>query len=134
MTLVALSVSLMYAGLGGLLNLWLIWGVVEQRRQHHIGLGDGGNEMLLRRMRVHANAMENLPLQLILLVLLEASGGPAWAVHAGGLAIVVGRVLHMLGMGGHSGYSFGRFYGTLLSMVATLVLSVALLLRAFELI
>ncbi|MCB1552385.1 MAG: MAPEG family protein [Xanthomonadales bacterium] len=126
----SLTASLIYAGLGGLINLWLIWGVVDQRRALQIGLGDGGSELLLRRMRMHANAMENLPLQLVLLVLLEASGGPAFAVHAGGIAIVAGRLLHMQGMHRRSGRSFGRFYGTLLSMVATLGLSVLLLLRA----
>lgn len=123
-------VSAVYLALGGLLNLALIWRVVEQRRASQIGLGDRGNEKLLQRIRVHANAMENLPLQLLMLLAFELLGAPAPWVHAAGVGILLGRVLHAYGLSTRTGVSFGRFYGTLLSMLSTLGLSIGLLLRA----
>jgi uncharacterized protein len=45
-------------------------------------------------------------------------------LHLCGLAIVVGRVLHALGLSLAGGYSFGRFYGSALSWGAVPVLAV----------
>ena len=123
-------ISAGYLALAGVFNLGLIWRVVEQRRASRIGLGDQGNAALLQRVRVHANAMENLPLQLLMLLAFELLGAPAAWVHAAGVCILLGRVLHAYGLSTRTGVSFGRFYGTLLSMLSTLGLAIGLLLRA----
>ena len=47
-------------------------------------------------MRGHANAIETIPMALILLLLLALLGVPAWAIHLLGIALTVGRVLHAL--------------------------------------
>ena len=47
-------------------------------------------------MRGHANAIETIPVALLLLLLLALLGAPAWALHLLGLALTVGRVLHAL--------------------------------------
>ncbi len=126
-----LTVSPLYVALGGLLLLVLTANVVARRRSARIGLGDGGDAILLRRMRAHANAVETLLPALLMLVVLELAGGPGWLLHAAGVALLLGRVLHAWGLSGSGGVSFGRFHGMLLTLVAMLVLPLALLWRFF---
>ena len=57
-----LPITLTLAGAATLLHIWLAARVSRVRRQFKIGLGDGGNEGLLRRVRAHGNYIENMPL------------------------------------------------------------------------
>lgn len=102
-----------YAGLSGLLMLWLAWKVVQVRQRSNIGIGDGGNPDLQRAIRVHANFIEYVPLALIMLLILEVTGTPPGFVHIFGFTLFMSRVLHAHGLSGNSGYSKSRFYGTL---------------------
>ncbi|GMU43154.1 MAG: MAPEG family protein [Xanthomonadales bacterium] len=123
------AITSIYAALCALLLLWLAWRVVELRRREKIGIGNGGNHALERRVRIHANAVEYVPIALILLALVEAGGAPAWSVHAAGATLLVARLLHAWGLNGSAGHSIGRFWGVLLSWLAIAGLSLYLLLR-----
>jgi uncharacterized membrane protein YecN with MAPEG domain len=93
-----LPITLTIAGAAALLHIWLASRVSQVRRQVKIGIGDGGNEALIRRMRAHANYGENMPILLILLFLLElATGGSLWLWGAA-ILFILARIFHALGM------------------------------------
>lgn len=102
-----------YAGLCGLMFLFLAWPITVQRKQKKIGLGDGGDIELQRAIRVHANFVEYAPLALVMLLVVEQQGVSNAVVHGFGLALILSRALHAFGLSRSGGYSFGRFYGTL---------------------
>ena len=87
-------ITAIYAALLALLVVWLSLQVVRLRRAKQIRLGDGGDAQLQGAIRAQANAAEYIPVALILLLLLELSGGHPVLLHAGGAAFVMGRVLH----------------------------------------
>lgn len=122
--------SALYLALASLLVLVLAFRVVAARRAAQVGIGSGGDALLERRMRVHGNAVENLPFAIVLLLVLELTGSPDWQIHALGVALLLGRVLHAVGLGARSGYSFGRFYGMALCWLAMLVAGLQLLGRS----
>lgn len=116
----------LYAGLCGLLFLWLSWKVIVERRRSKVGLGDGGDAGLQRAIRVHANFIEYTPFALLLLLLAEMTGAWAAFIHLCGAALVVARVLHAQGLGSTAGYSRGRYLGTLGTWIVIGCLSLAL--------
>jgi uncharacterized membrane protein YecN with MAPEG domain len=93
-----LPITLTLAGAAAILHIWLSLRVSRLRRPLKIGVGDGGNEMLMRRMRAHANFAENIPIFLILLALLELAGGDPTILWAVGLVFVLARLAHAFGM------------------------------------
>jgi len=119
-----MMISGIYAGLCGVLLLLLSAQVVGLRRKYQVGIGTGGQEELARAIRVQANFIEYTPITLILLALAELQGASIWLVHAVGLLLVVGRALHATGLRKSSGRTFGRFYGTLATWFALVVLIV----------
>jgi len=86
----------LYASVLAVLFLVLTARVVSRRTAARVALGDGGDRILLRRQRAHGNFTESVPLALILLALAEMQHGPAWALHAAGLGLVAGRILHAI--------------------------------------
>ncbi|MDX2300504.1 MAG: MAPEG family protein, partial [Xanthomonadaceae bacterium] len=94
-----------YVALSALLVLALAFRVISLRRSRKIGLGDGGDTAMACAIRAHANALENLPLALLLLVLFEMGGASALAVHAYGGTLLVARVWHCVGLSGSPGIS-----------------------------
>ncbi|MGQ0801738.1 MAG: MAPEG family protein [Pseudomarimonas sp.] len=124
-----LSISPLYVALGGLLLLVLTIRVIVHRRDKKIGIGDGGDHLLLRKVRAHGNAVETLPIGLLMLVSLELSGGGAVLLHGLGAALIVGRALHAWGLSGSAGVSFGRMVGMLLTMLSFIGLIGCLLWR-----
>jgi uncharacterized membrane protein YecN with MAPEG domain len=124
-------VTPLYAAFLGLLLLVLAWNVVKQRRIHQVGLGDGGIPALSRAIRVHANFVEYVPLTLVLVLLVELQlqGAHLWVAHALGGALLLGRVLHAIGLSGSAGTSFGRMWGTLLTWLALLAAAALLVWR-----
>ena len=118
------AIAALYAGIIGLLLLVLAARVSYLRRSLKIGIGDGGDRVMLRAIRAHGNAVEWAIPGILLLLIAELTRAPAIIVHLCGLAIVVGRVLHAFGLSRSTGVSFGRFTGSGLSWAAVAVLSV----------
>ena len=112
------KITALYAGLNGLILLVLAMRVARQRRVLKVGLGTGGDSALERASRIHGNAAENIPIVLILLGLAEACGSSPILLHAIGIALTLGRLLHVWGLTQSSGRSFGRFAGIILTWLA----------------
>lgn len=81
-----------------LLIVWLSLRVIKLRRTKKIRLGDGGEPELPTAIRAQGNATEYIPISLILLVLLELNGAHMALVHFGGIAVLVGRLIHARGL------------------------------------
>jgi uncharacterized membrane protein YecN with MAPEG domain len=118
-------ITALYAGLLGILMLILAFRVVAVRRVTSIGLGDGGDALLLSRIRIHGNAAEYVPLALILMLILELNGGSARWLHVLGIALLVGRVAHVQGLSQSTGTSAGRFVGNILTWSVIMIAAVA---------
>ncbi|MEA3029815.1 MAG: uncharacterized protein QOJ53_535 [Sphingomonadales bacterium] len=95
-----LPITLTLAGAAAILHIWLAARVSRLRRLFKIGVGDGGNEALLRRIRAHGNYVENAPFFLILIGLIELAGGDRRILWGIGIAFILARILHAFGMDG----------------------------------
>lgn len=113
--------TLLYAGLNALLALYLAIRVGQQRMKGNVIFGDGDYQPLKLAIRTHANNVEYVPLILILIALLEMAGQPGWLIHALGGGLLLGRILHALGLSRTGESSPPRFYGVLLTWVVLLV-------------
>lgn len=122
-----MHVTGIYVALATLLVLFLAARVSLDRGRVKAGIGDGGDHELLKRIRAHANALENLPLALLLLLLLELDHTrPLW-LHVFGCVLIAGRILHAIGLSRSSKESPGRMLGTALTWGVMLVMAVLLL-------
>jgi uncharacterized protein len=93
-----LPITAFYSGFLSLLFLVLSVRVIRQRRRARIGLGDGGDLVVLRRIRVHSNFAEYVPLALLLMALVESVHGSSWLLHSAGAVLVVARCVHAWGV------------------------------------
>lgn len=118
-----LSVTLASAGAAALLNIWLSIRIGMIRTAKKISVGDGGDEDLIRRMRAQANFIENTPIVLVLLAVVELARGTTPILMAVGAAYTLGRVAHGVGMDGGA-FKAGRGLGTLITMLTLLGLGV----------
>ena len=74
--------------------------VVQMRASAKIAIGDGGNNPVMeRRIRVHGNFAEYVPMALLLLFVHGiASHGRAWLIHVLCIALIAARVVHAYGV------------------------------------
>jgi uncharacterized protein len=93
-----LPISLAFAGVFALFNLWLAYRCVRIRLSGPGGVGDLGIPVLQARMRAHANFVEYTPFVLILMALLEYSGGSTELLKGVGIVYLLARVLHAFGI------------------------------------
>ena len=117
-------ITMLYAGLCTILVVFLAVRVAQWRFRHRIGIGDGGDKQLLLRVRAHANAIENMPLALLLLGGMELNGYNAGLIHGFGGVFFVSRVAHSWGLSHSPGTSKGRLMGSLFSWLLMLVMAV----------
>jgi uncharacterized membrane protein YecN with MAPEG domain len=101
--------------------------IAYYRFSRKIGVGDGGDKELIKRVRAHGNTIENVPIGLLLLLILELNQTlPLW-LHVFGILLVVGRVAHAWGLSRHTGASLARMIGTSFTWIAILVMAILLL-------
>lgn len=93
-----MPITAFYAALLAFLFLLLSARVIAQRREARVEIGVGESAELLRRSRVHANFAEYVPIALILLGFAESLKAPSAALHALGLALLAGRLIHAYGL------------------------------------
>jgi len=68
--------------------------VIKKRRKNKVSIGDGGNEELKIAMAAQSNAIEFVPIALLLLFALEYNHANILVVHMFGVALMIGRVIH----------------------------------------
>lgn len=120
-----LSVSPIYAGLIALLFLGLSFRVVFGRYAHKISIGDGAHADMTKRMRVQANCAEYAPIGIILLAMVELQGAPGPMVHALGVTLLAGRMLHAYGLGSTPQFTPGRKWGMYMTIGVIMFAAIA---------
>lgn len=116
----SIEAAILYAGLFIILFILLKGNVGRVRSAEKIIFGDGANERLQRAQRVQGNAVEDVPVTLIGIIGLGLLSAPVLLIHGLGALFLIGRILHAVGLGGSSGGSPGRMFGTLLSLLVML--------------
>ena len=100
----------------------VLWFRVSGRRgAAGVSFGDGGDAILLQRIRQHGNCAEWSGFVLILMMLAEGSGAPAAWLHGAGGLLVLGRLAHPFGLvPGNAGHPL-RYVGNGTNLLAAVV-------------
>jgi len=93
-----LPIAITAAAAAALLHIWLSIRTSQVRMKLNIELGDGGSEALIRRMRAHANFVENAPFFLVLVALLELAEASATFLWTAVILFILARLCHAFGM------------------------------------
>jgi len=122
-----ISITALYAAILAFIIVALGINVTVHRVKLGVPLGDGGNPQMLRMIRLHGNAVEYIPLALVLMLAYEINGGWHTALHIIGIALVAGRLIQTWAMWSTEIAGPGRGTGqtlTWLSMAALAVLNI----------
>ncbi len=124
----AVPITAVYAGLFGLLAVLLANNVLYARMR----TGVLPKWQPDAQLRVQANFVENVPLALVLLLVLELQGAATVALHALGGALLACRLLHAWGLARHRGANYPRLIGAQGTFLLMSIMGVALLYGAWR--
>src|ERR1700704_659987 len=96
-----LKMKAIYIVLNTRIMVALAANVIRMRYRTRTRFGDTGNPQMMRATRAHGNNTEYVPIALILLMLAHSLGGGLPLLHAIGLPLTVGRILHGVGFLDH---------------------------------
>lgn len=113
-----LQITAFYAALLAVLYVYLSARVIVERREQRVEFGAGESHELLRRIRVHANFAEYVPFTVLLMAIAESLAAPNFLVHAAGLTLLAGRLLHAYGTSRSPAIIRYRVYGMGLTLTA----------------
>jgi len=128
-----MHISLLSAAFAGLIAIWLGIRCGRVRAKEKILHGDGGNSLMMKRMRAQANFVEYTPFALVLIFMLDLMEKQSWALGLTAFAFLIGRILHAIGMDADTG-AWPRVAGMILTIPVLLGLSIAAILVAFAII
>ncbi len=126
-----LPITLSAVAAAALINIWLSIRCGQVRTAEKVSVGDGGNEKLIRRMRAHANFIENAPLVLVMIAALEFAHPASTTLAAVAGVFMLGRVAHGLGMDGGA-LGIGRMIGTIITLLTQLGLAIWAIMSAMS--
>ena len=127
-----MHITLIYAGLLGLLFLLLSFWVVKRRAQFKVMIGEGEAPEMLSAIRAHGNFAEYVPLTLLLMALCELAGVGALWLHLGGGLLLAGRILHAIGIQIPRAPNKPRLFGTLFFWLSLGLFSVLALVQGLS--
>lgn len=117
-----LPVTALYAALLGLQGLVLatLVGIGRRKTPEKISLGDGGNRKLIEANRRHMNWVENVPLLIVYMAIIELNGGSKVWLNVLGIALFIARIIHPFGIDATSLNRRPRLVGARLTMLVLL--------------
>ncbi len=95
-------ITFLYVALASLLICQLSMTVIRLRREYQISTGDAGNRELVNAIAAQSNAIEYLPIGLLLLIGIEINTANIILVHVSGILLLAGRVIHAHAMRGNN--------------------------------
>lgn len=107
-----LTITGLYAALLAFWIQYLTFRVIKRRAKYKIGIFDNGNPDLQVAIRIHANAIETIPIALIVFACAETQNLHHIFLHLAGITLIFSRIIHMRGLLETMGRSWGRYYGT----------------------
>jgi len=90
--------SAIYASLASFLMIGLSINVIKKRRSNKVSMGHGGHKELKIAIAAQLNAVEYIPIALLLLFSLDFNKANILMLHILGLSLIIGRVIHAKGM------------------------------------
>lgn len=114
-----LPITSVWVALAAIALIWLSLPIALHRKRSQTSLGDGGDPALQRRIRAQGNFTEYVPLALLVIGTVEATGWSAWIVWALGALMAIGRVLHAWGILGRT--LPPRAYGMIATFLTLLI-------------
>lgn len=124
-------ITAIYAAILAILGVILGERIGLLRLKTKISLGDGGNAEIFVRNRQHMNFVENVPMALILIALVELNGAAPTFIHALGGTLLVGRLIHPFGLSTERLMHPARGVGTVLTLLVIFTAAGKLLWNAF---
>lgn len=125
-----LPITTFFAGILALIYLALSVNIIRSRYKMRLALGDGGDAMMTRRIRAHANFSEYVPLALLLLGFNELNNLDEHLLFWLATALTVGRVSHIYSLLVMEVKHPGRIIFRQVGMVTTLTVIAVLALAA----
>ena len=125
-----MMITAFFAGLLGLGYILLTANVIRTRRTASVSLGDGGDELLTRRIRAHGNFAEYAPIALILMGFAELGGAPSFLIYLLGAALIFGRLVHGFALSSLTRRPAARVVGMILTLLVIGVAAVTCLVVA----
>ena len=118
-----------YAAILVLMFVLLSIRVIQMRASAKIGIGTGNDPAMERRIRVHGNFSEYVPLALLLLAFMEMQQQSRYLIHILCIVLIVARIVHAIGVTPVQ-ENFPMRVGSVLTTFAVLVIaSLALLIH-----
>jgi uncharacterized membrane protein YecN with MAPEG domain len=115
-----LVISPLFVAVFALIQVPLTVAVALRRGQTGVAFFDGGDTVLGRRMRAHANFTETVPMVLLAMAAAEYMGAPRSVLIGGGLSLLCGRAVHYLTLV-RSGVGPGRAIGMILTLAPMVI-------------
>ncbi len=114
----------------GLLSILLSVRVSLRRGRVGVALGDGGDMLLLERIRQHCNLAETAPMALILMGLAEAQGASVGWLYASAAVLLIARLIHPFGIRHNQPANALRIIGAVGTTIAMLISMAAIVFAA----
>jgi len=129
----SIQITALYAAIMGLFIIYMAKRVTDVRLSMKGPPNDEQKKLLDVAVRAHGNAIEYIPIALILLGLAEMNGWTMYWVHGLGAMFVLARFSHAYGFTKSGGkLSKFRFHGILFSWLSIVALSVINLISYFQ--
>ncbi len=122
-----LAIVGVYAALNAIIMMTMGFTTGRLRRRYKVAVGDGGVPHLVRIMRGHANATENIPIMMVMMVIAAGIGTPAGVLHGLGIVYTFGRAVHAWHFMQESAPFRTRMIGFVSSILAQIILALGLL-------
>ena len=122
-----IPIAAFYAGLLALIMIGLALTIGPMRVSTGISILHGDNMELATRIRRHANFTEWVPFALILLTALELNHASPGLLHGLGIALVLCRIAHPIGLHHDNPRNALRGVGALGTILVTLIAAVVLI-------
>lgn len=119
-----LPITTFTASLLGALFFVLTLRVIKQRGASKVSLGDGGDELLTRRIRAQGNFVEYTPIFLILLMLAELHNVNGYYLAIVAVVFVLARSAHGYALAFSEKNVKARFLGTLFTGIPIVLLTI----------
>jgi len=116
-----------YAAILVLIFVFLSARVIQMRASAKIGIGTGNDPAMERRIRVHGNFSEYVPLSLLLLTFMEMLHLSRYLIHVLCIVLIVARIVHAIGVTPVN-ENFPMRVGSVLATFAVLVIAALALL------